>query len=429
MKKKRNVRTETPAGNPAGKRPAGRSVLQGGLVLPQVGRRFGPLLGLLFLAYPIDALLASGASPARLVFALCGTALFVAVFLWLLWAHEPFGITPTRVSEVRKRRVAVASLAAMASVFTLFFGGEWLTFFVHTGVAAGLMLPGRDTPAAVAGLSVLAVAVGLATGTGWPTVGRFVLTTSLMGLLFAALARYVATVAELREAREEVARLAVAEERSRFARDLHDLLGHSLSLITLKSALAGRLLPVTPETERAAKEVRDVEGVAREALREVREAVAGYRSPTLAGELSGAREMLEAAGISCRIRNEAGALPNAAEAVLAWVVREGTTNVIRHSRAQSCEVQLTRDGDEVRVEVNDDGRGPSPGETTGTGLSGLAERVAASGGSFEAGALPAGGFRLSVSLPLQDVMSPATEPASRTGVARKNGPRCPFVCF
>ena len=419
--KTRNERTEAPAGDPTGKKPAGRSVLHGGLVLPQVGRLFGPFLGLLFLAYPVDALLASGPSPVRLAFALCGTALFVAVFLWLLLSREPFGITPARASEVRKRRVAVASLAGMAAVFALFFGGEWLTLFVHTGVAAGLMLPGRDVPAAVAGLSVLAVTVGLATGTGWPTVGRFVLTASLMGLLFAALARYVATVAELREAREEVARLAIAEERSRFARDLHDLLGHNLSLITLKSALAGRLLPVTPETERAAKEVRDIEGVAREALREVREAVAGYRSPTLAGELSGAREMLEAAGISCRIRNEAGALPNAAEAVLAWVVREGTTNVIRHSRARRCEIRLTRDEDEVRAKVDDDGRGPTPEGTAGTGLSGLAERVAASGGSLEAGALPAGGFRLSVRLPLRDGTPPTAEPASGAGGARETG--------
>ena len=416
--KTRRERTKAPVGA----RPPGRSDLHEGLVLPEVGRRFGPLLGLVFLAYPVSALLASDPSPVGLILALCGTALFVGVFLWLLPSRAPFGIAPAQASEVRRRRVAVASLAAMASVFTLSFGGEWLTFFVHTGVAAGLMLPGGDAPATVAGLAVLAVTVGLATGAGWPTVGRFVLTTCLMGLLFAALARYVATVAELKEAREEVARLAVAEERSRFARDLHDLLGHSLSLITLKSSLAGRLLPATPETERAAKEIRDIEGVAREALREVREAVAGYRSPTLAGELSGAREMLEAAGISCRILNEAGALPNAAEAVLAWFVREGVTNVIRHSRAERCEIRLTRDEDEVRAEVNDDGRGPSPGEA-GTGLAGLAERVAASGGSFEAGVVPAGGFRLSVRLPLRGDAPPAHEAASGSGGTRRTGPR------
>jgi two-component system sensor histidine kinase DesK len=229
-----------------------------------------------------------------------------------------------------------------------------------------------------------------------------VLPTVAIGLWATAFVRQVAAVAELRAAREEIARLAVAEERLRFARDLHDLLGHSLSLITLKTELAGRLLPDAPE--KAAAEIQDVEGVARRALREVREAVAGYRQPTLDRELYGARETLEAAGISCRIENRVGVLPNALDAVLAWTVREGVTNVIRHSRARRCEILLTRDGDEVRAEITDDGRGSSPegtGVITGSGLRGLAERVESSSGGFEARSLPEGGFRLRVSLPLR----------------------------
>lgn len=117
--------------------------------------------------------------------------------------------------------------------------------------------------------------------------------------------------------------------------------------------------------------------------------------------------MLEAAGIACRIENEAGPLPNTMDTVLAWTVREGVTNVIRHSRADHCEIRVTQDGEEVRVEVKDDGRG-SPPEHEGTysnssGLSGLAERVAASGGDFEVGPLPEGGYRLRVSLPARSV--------------------------
>jgi len=309
-------------------------------------------------------------------------------------------------------------------MLTLVFGGEWLTLFVHTGVAAGLMLPGKDIPAAVAGLAALAVAAGLAAGTGWLTIGRFALPMVALCLLMAALARHIATIAELRAAREEIARLAVAEERLRFARDLHDLLGHSLSLITLKSTLAERLLPATSGTEKAAKEVRDIKGVAREALREVREAVAGYRRPTLNSELYRAREMLEAAGIACRIENEAGALPNPTEAVLAWAVREGATNVIRHSRAERCEIRLTRDGEAVYGEVSDDGHGSSPEETVaGSGLQGLAERVAASGGDFHAEPRPEGGFRLRVSMPLRNVTTPTTEPASRANGTGGNEPR------
>lgn len=422
MKKRPDNGNEAPKGNLSDERPVEQPTLLGGVTLPRGGRLIGPLLGLLFLAYPLAALVASDPPPARLVFALFGTTLFVGVFLWLLWSREPFRAASPEAAEVRKRRAAVAFLAALASTSTLFFGDEWLTLFVHTGVAAGLMLPDKDIPAALAGLSVLSVLAGLGAGASWLTIGRFALPTVALCLLMAALARHIATIAQLRAAREEIARLAVAEERLRFARDLHDLLGHSLSLIALKSTLAGRLLPPTPEAERAAREVHDIEGVAREALREVREAVAGYRRPTLDQELARAREMLEAAGIDYRIENEVGALPNATEAVLAWAVREGATNVIRHSRARRCEIRVARDGEGVRAEVSDDGRGSS-GEGPGSGLSGLAERVATSGGDFEAGSPPEGGFRLRVSLPLLDGTTPTAELASRAGDTRESGTR------
>jgi two-component system sensor histidine kinase DesK len=133
--------------------------------------------------------------------------------------------------------------------------------------------------------------------------------------------------------------------------------------------------------------------------------------------------MLEAAGIDCWIENKAGVLPNATDAVLAWAVREGVTNVIRHSHARHCEIRVIRDAEEIHTEITDDGRGSSPGRNstaTGSGLSGLAERVAASGGSFEAGPLPKGGFRLRVNLPLRDGAAPASEPASRSGGIRED---------
>jgi two-component system sensor histidine kinase DesK len=158
----------------------------------------------------------------------------------------------------------------------------------------------------------------------------------------------------------------------------------------------------------------------------VREAVAGYRQATLESELDSAREMLQAAGIACRIENNAGVLPNGSDAVLAWAVREGVTNVIRHSRARRCEIRVTRHGEEIHAEISDDGLG-SPLERdekdAGSGLSGLAERVAASGGDFEAGSLPEGGFRLRVSLPLRDGAVSGVEPASRPGGIREDGRR------
>ena len=150
--------------------------------------------------------------------------------------------------------------------------------FFHVNVAAGIMLPTRDAYLAITGLAVTTFVLGVPTGLWW-----LALPTGAIGLWGTAFVGQLAVVAELRAAREELARRAVTEERLRFARDLHDLLGHSLSLITLKSELAGRLLPTAPE--KAATEVQEIEGVARQALREVREAVAGYRQPTLGEEL------------------------------------------------------------------------------------------------------------------------------------------------
>ena len=354
----------------------------------------GPLLGLVFLLYPVRAVLTSGPTPARVALALGGAALFAGVFLWLMWTQEPLWSPSVEPSEVLKRRVTIVFLAALAISLNLVLGSEWRVLFFHVNVAAGVMLLTRDAYVAIAGLAAVTFGLGIVSGMAW-----LVLPTAAIGLWATAFVRQVAAVAELRSAREELARMAVGEERLRFARDLHDLLGHSLSLITLKSELAGRLLPHEPE--KAEAEIGDIEEVARQALGEVREAVAGYRSPTLDEELAGAEEMLEAAGISCRIENGAGLLPKEIDGVLAWAVREGTTNVIRHSQAHDCRIVLAREDGRVYAEITDDGRGKADGETPGSGLSGLAERVAGfGGGEFEAGPPGDGGFRLRIALPL-----------------------------
>ncbi len=377
--------------------PRARSAARRGPWPPRGGRLFGPLLGLLWLAYPIGALLGSSPTTPQILFAIAGTTLFVVVFLGLLWVRQPLRVAASDVSEVRGRWAALALLVGIALALAFYCGNEWLTLFFHVNVLAGLMLPSRDAYAAIAGLALLMGASGSALGLGWSDIGQGVLSTAALGLLFAAFGRNIDTIAELRAAREEIARLAVSEERLRFARDLHDLLGHSLSLITLKSELAGRLLTTSPQ--RAATEVRDIEGVARQALSEVRDAVAGYRQPTLGEELAGAQEMLEAAGISCRIENGAGELDNTTDAALAWTVREGVTNVIRHSQATRCGIRLSRCGEKVSAEVTDDGESSyQEGIVPGSGLSGLAERVAANGGDWEAKPLAEGGFRLRVSL-------------------------------
>src|SRR5215204_1394250 len=378
---------------------------------------------LLFPVGLVVQVLRTDLSWVQLLVFLASIAAFVAIFLWLMLRY-PFPATELVPQERWIRIGLLLVLAAIALYVELAYGSSVPYRFMYVVIAAAVTLPTREAAWAVVAVAVC-VGAFYAKRLGWEaaaTSWRDVVPFLLIGIGMITVSRLVVTVRELQAAREEIARLAVSEERLRFARDLHDLLGHSLSSITLKSELAGRLLPDTPE--RAEAEVRDIEGMARKALREVREAVAGYRQPTLGGELDDARQMLKAAGIACRIEHEAGELPHATATILAWAVREGVTNVVRHSRAQHCVIRLMRDGEEVRAEITDDGIGFPPeheATTVGSGLSGLAERVAASGGDFAAKPMSEGGFRLRVSLPLQAGVASAGEPTSRTSGMYEDG--------
>jgi two-component system sensor histidine kinase DesK len=220
-----------------------------------------------------------------------------------------------------------------------------------------------------------------------------------IGAAMVAMGEIMRTNRELLQARQEVARLAVADERARFARDLHDLLGHSLSVIALKAQLARRRLPDDPD--QAAVDVADIEAVTRDALREVREAVSGYRRPQLDAELDGARTALDAAGITTTIERPAVDLPAEVEAALAWTVREAATNVIRHSGATHSTIRLLPAIGQATVEVIDDGRGVNGEPAGGSGLLGLQERVRMAGGRLEAGPRDDGpGFRVRAIVPI-----------------------------
>src|ERR1700681_2494190 len=201
------------------------------------------------------------------------------------------------------------------------------------------------------------------------------------------------TNAKLRRAQEEVEHLAKTAERERIARDLHDLLGHTLSLITLKAELAGKLVERDPE--RAGREIREVERISREALREVRTAVAGYRSQGLPAVLAQARTAREAAGVALEYFAEPVELELAQETVLALALREAVTNIIRHAGARTCHITLEQAAAETRLEVTDDGRGGSAPE--GIGLASMRERVESLGGGLERRA--GTGTSLSIVLP------------------------------
>ena len=328
---------------------------------------------------------------------------FTALYLWLTLRGAllpaDFSAAGPDAALLRRRLLVLALMTPLVPLFGLLVPDTeswWIGMLVV--VAAGLSLPARYA------LGVTAVIVVMSLTSAW-LISDVLESALLLELAFVAAAiavrRMTISVEQLRAAREELARLAVTEERVRFARDLHDLLGHSLSMIVLKTELAGRLLPGAPE--QAASEVREVEQAAREALRQVRAAVAGYRQPELRSELAAARELLTAAGIALTVDDRIGTLPPALNSLLAWAVREGVTNVIRHSRARSCVISITQADGHVWAEITDDGRGGAAAQT-GSGLIGLAERAAALGGRIEGGPLPCGGFRLQLEAPLSNAM-------------------------
>jgi two-component system sensor histidine kinase DesK len=205
---------------------------------------------------------------------------------------------------------------------------------------------------------------------------------------------------ELDHARDVRAELAVAQERLRFARDLHDVVGRQLSVVAVKSELAAQL--AHRDVTRAVDEMRDVRTLAQQSLTELREVVRGYRAVDLETELAGARSVLTAAGIRCRVVGDGRDLPEPVQSVLAWVVREGVTNVLRHSDATLCTISLRRTDRTVTLSMENDGAvkgAAAPGPAPGSGLVGLTERVTSVGGELTAGPAVANRFMLRVELP------------------------------
>ncbi|WP_327004076.1 sensor histidine kinase [Dactylosporangium sp. NBC_01737] len=297
-------------------------------------------------------------------------------------------------------------MVALTTVLTLIVGESGLTSLVYVAVMAVFTLSPRLAWSVVVTAAAAAFVLPKLVP-GWD--GGIDLT---FAVLVAALAvwgvtRVVQRNAQLAEAREEITQLAVAAERNRFARDLHDLLGHSLTVVSVKSELAARLVRLAPD--RAEAELADIQRLVREALVDVRAAVSGYREMSLATELASARSALDAAGIEADVPLTAEAADPDRQQLFAWVVREGVTNVIRHSDAKHCWIRL----EHAAVEISDDGRGPtarsaaSPATTPagsrptfdgaasqGHGLAGLRERVDSAGGTLTIGNRDGGGFVL-----------------------------------
>ncbi|WP_371407742.1 sensor histidine kinase [Kribbella sp. NBC_00662] len=287
----------------------------------------------------------------------------------------------------------VAYLGLMLALCLLMIptaGQTALTGLVYIASVAMMLL---DLRAAVAFVAVLLAGteVSLRVVPGWTDDGSYGFAIFLGALAVFGLRRAIQRSIELNAARKDMAELAVQEERNRFARDLHDILGHSLTVITVKAELAGKLIEANPT--RAAAEVADVESLARAALADVRAAVAGYRELSLAGELVSARAALQAAEIKADLPTTMDEVPEENRELFAWVVREGVTNVVRHSGAKRCTIRITA----TQIEVLDDGKGPTPGGgASGHGLVGLRERADQAGASVQIGQASGGGFRLAV---------------------------------
>jgi two-component system sensor histidine kinase DesK len=339
---------------------------------PTQMRRFGPLFAAVWLFFLLDPLVEGWQHRDEVsgVIGIVATLLFAGTYM-ALWVR----MRTDRARLVTDPPLAftapyLGGLVVLGALMVACLGEQGLASAVYLAVAAVMVFPFRIA-AAIAVLLILA-SFALSAAEDWG---------SQLGLAFGITAASVAVFGmrtvmrrniELLKAEQENASLAVENERSRFARDLHDILGHSLTVITVKAELAQRLLDVDPE--RARTEIADLERLSRDALSDVRRAVEGYRELTLPGELARARVALAAAEIEARLPTAADEVPSELRELFAWTVREGVTNVIRHSGARSCEVRLTP----VSAEVVDDGAGEDSAGA-GSGLAGLRERAAAVG--------------------------------------------------
>lgn len=307
--------------------------------------------------------------------------LYSVLYLFAIWQ----GLRLSRA--VRVLLVVLLTLPPVA--IALMMDASDLTYLTYSIVASLLLLP------ATAGIvygSVAAAAELVATNIAHGTPdyrGGVVLIVMTVAML--SIRGFARQTDELALAREEIKALAVAEERARVARDLHDVLGHSLTTITVKAGLTRRILESSGDVERALVQVRDVERLSRLALTEIRATVSGYRKVSLPAEIAGAKAALLAAGIFADLPQAVDDVPGDLQEPFGYVLREGVTNVIRHSGASKCQIRLGQSW----IEITDNGSNTSTVDGhDGNGLSGLRERLAKVGGKLTAMPSGQGGFVL-----------------------------------
>ncbi|WP_295012655.1 sensor histidine kinase [uncultured Microbacterium sp.] len=350
----------------------------------------GALISLLFLVgFVLVPVLVQAPAPVALLWA-TGLVVFGAVFT----VAFPIAMA----LPARWRWTPPVALLLLSLPFVVVLGADLTGLWTYVAVSAAVCL-GGTAPAGIAVVATAALALvvdvvddALSPSSTPPWTMPLVILS--VGILMAAFTRNLQTLATLRRTQRELADVAVEEERNRVARDMHDILGHSLSAIALKADLAARLAERDPKA--ASAEIHDVQELARATLSDMRAVVSGYRQVRIASELASLRGLLPAAGITAHLPTTTDEVPEDRRELFGWALREATTNVIRHAGATACWVSLTPE----RITIEDDGRGPAPRDTTddriGTGLHGLAERAADAGGSLRIGRSPHGGFLLEV---------------------------------
>lgn len=283
----------------------------------------------------------------------------------------------------------LARLGYLVAFTALVLGGAWwlvgsfaLSMTPYLAVMTAHLVPWRHARIIIVGVGTVGVVAGALTDNWYPIVLSVVAIG--MGLLLGAGLENARLGQRLERSEVRVATLAVAAERERIGRDLHDILGHSLTVVAVKAGLASRLATVDPEATR--EQLQEIEQVARQALADVRATAGGYRQVRLAAEIAGARSVLQASGIRCTAPTALPAMSDTVSEFLGYVVREGVTNVVRHADASAVDiavagVELPQSVPGIRVSIADDGRGTDGSDTGGGGLVGLATRAARIGGA------------------------------------------------
>ena len=339
--------------------------------------------------------LETGPAVWEAVVTLLCAAVTIGLFNWLALfpgVQAPH-MVPTRLWWVLAGVLSVAAVAAR-----LVGGQVWVVAVLAAAVTFGAGASHRGGVVKVAVVALAAAAVAAVADADQTSILVEGAAAGAAAMFGAQAWRRVAVMDQLRETRRELARMAVAEERIRIARDLHDLLGHTLALASVKLELVERCLDV--DMERARTELTDARAVVRDSLVEVREAVTGYRQPSLGSELAAARRLLIASQIDPRFDvPERWELPHEVDSALAWVVREAVTNVIKHSQARTCRINARIADDEVVVEVVDDGVGRQS-DRRGGGTAGMTERLAGLGGTLAADSDGTSGFLVRAVVPL-----------------------------